>query len=40
VGDDYFPSGSSDTEEQRRWIAPHIAEILKNGGKKLGGQQA
>ena len=40
VGDDYFPSASSDTEEQRRWVAPHIEEILKNGGRKPGGQQA
>lgn len=40
VGDDYFPSISSDDEDQQRWMAPHIAEILKNGGKKPGGQQA
>jgi len=40
VGDDYFPAAASDDEEQRRWIAPHLAEILKNAGKKFGGQQA
>ncbi len=40
VGDDYFPSAASDDEEQKRWIAPHIAEILRNAGKKFGGQQA
>ena len=40
VGDDYFPAASGDDAEQQQWMAPHIAEILKNGGKKLGGQQA
>jgi hypothetical protein len=40
VGDDYFPTTASDDEEQKRWIAPHIAEILRNAGKKFGGQQA
>ena len=34
VGDDYFPDASGDDEEQQRWIAPHIAEIMKNGEKK------
>jgi len=40
VGDDYFPAASNDDEEQQRWMAPHVAEILKNGGKKPGGQTA
>ena len=40
VGDDYFPTASTDNEEQRRWIAPHIAEILRNAGKNFGGQKA
>ena len=38
VGDDYFPAASSDNEEQRQWMAPHMAEIMKNAGKKPGGE--
>jgi len=40
VGDDYFPAASGDDAEQQQWMAPHIAAILKNGGKTPGGQTA
>jgi hypothetical protein len=41
VGDDFFPATSkADEEEQHRWISPHIAEILKRSGKKIGGSTA
>jgi len=37
VGDDYFPAQSSEDEDfsTERWVSPHIAEILKNSGKKF-----
>lgn len=36
VGEDYFPDDSEESgEEQQRWIAPHIAEILKKARKKF-----
>lgn len=42
VGDDYFPASNVSAEEPviahepQRWIAPHIAALLKKGGKKRG----